>query len=60
MEPSVQGADRVESVKQKIQASENVDPDDQRLLFQGMQLEDGRTLESYKIQGGSVIYLICP
>ena len=54
----VQLSDTVESVKKQIEAQQSVAPSDQRLLFQGMQLEEGRTLQSYKIQDGSIVYLI--
>jgi hypothetical protein len=54
----VGGFDRIEQIKSLVGDKVGPSPDQQRLIFAGMQLEDARQLSDYKIKKESTLHLV--
>lgn len=55
---NVHASDSVESLKEQIAAKERAPPAQQRLIFAGRQMEDGKTLADYNIKKDYTLHMV--
>lgn len=58
LEIDVQPSDNIERVKEQIEELEGIPPLQQRLIYQGKQMNDSKTLANYKVKGGTTLHLV--
>ncbi|CAG9834533.1 unnamed protein product [Diabrotica balteata] len=54
----VEPLDKILTIKEKLEEKEGIPPSQQRLVFQGKQLKDDKTVSSYKLKGGTILHLV--
>ncbi|XP_025798259.1 NEDD8-like [Panicum hallii] len=54
----VEPTDPVGRIKERVEEQEGIPPEQQRLIFGGKQLADGKTVRESNVTAGSVIHLV--
>ena len=55
----VEHSDHIEDVKAKVQAKEDVPPEQRYFIYAGNLLENGHTLSEYNVQSGCTVLMVC-
>ena len=55
----VEHSDHIEDVKAKVQAKEDIPPEQRYFIYAGNLLEDGHTLSEYNVQSGCTLLMVC-
>jgi len=54
----VEAGESIEDVKAKISEKEGIPPEQQRLIFGGQQLQDGKTIDDYDVGDDATLHLV--
>lgn len=57
-EIEVEPSDKVVQLKEKLEERDGIPVAQQRLIFQGKQLNDEKTIASYKLQNGTMVHMV--
>ena len=55
----VERSNRIKDVKAKVQAKEDIPPEQRYFIYAGNLLEDGPTLSEYNVQSGRTLLMVC-
>lgn len=58
IEIDIEPSFKVSQIKERVEEKEGIPPAQQRLIFSGKQMNDDKTAEELKIEGGTVLHLV--
>ncbi|CAF0875070.1 unnamed protein product [Rotaria sp. Silwood1] len=58
IEVDIDGTDKIERIKERVEEKEGIPPPQQRLIFGGKQMLDDKTVNEYNVTAGSVLHLV--
>ncbi|CAF1236829.1 unnamed protein product [Adineta steineri] len=58
IEVDIDGTDKIERIKERVEEKEGIPPPQQRLIFGGKQMMDDKTVSEYNVNAGSVLHLV--